>query len=361
MYRLFISILLAAQTYAQIPATEWPGWDEISTIFVFGDSYSTTGFELNGTQPNAANPLGNPALPGRTFSNGRNWINLLTSNYNDSFVRTYNFARAGASLDSFGQPSPFRPFDIQVDQFFLPNYALNNTNLTRWKPENTLFISFFGINDVNFFYKLSNATTYATMLMNTYDRYTERLYRAGARNFLFMNVPAIHRAPFTVNQGANSTRFIEQNRVAVEDFNDRITDMARRFDQRHRDATIFLFDTFSLFNAVMDNPRSRPETIGYTNTTGFCAAYSRRTYNEEESNSSCGAPQKEFLWLDALHPTTPIHTAMASEVAAQLRGNEIIGRPNAPPRSGASSRNTKTNLTTSLAVLLFSILAARSL
>ena len=158
MYRFIILTFLAAQTYAQ---SQWSGWDEISTIFVFGDSYSTTGFQPNGTQPNFANPLGNPALPGQTFSNGRNWINFLTSTYNDSFIQTYNFARAGASLDSFGQQTPFRPFDVQVNQFFLPNYALNNTNLTRWKPDSTLFISFFGINDVNFFYKLPNATALA--------------------------------------------------------------------------------------------------------------------------------------------------------------------------------------------------------
>ena len=87
----------------------------------------------------------------------------------------------------------------------------------------------------------------------------------------------------------------------------------------------------------------------------------RRTYNEEEANSACLAPQKEYLWLDALHPTTPIHNAMASEVAAQMRGNERIGRPNAPPRSAGPSISSSKAQTLSIAIFLATALAVQFL
>lgn len=41
-------------------------------VYLSGDSYSQTGFDVTSTKPNAANPLGNPALPGWTASGGLN-------------------------------------------------------------------------------------------------------------------------------------------------------------------------------------------------------------------------------------------------------------------------------------------------
>jgi phospholipase/lecithinase/hemolysin len=269
--RSFLTFCFFVGTFAQ-SASQWRGWDEIDNIFVFGDSYTATGFEPNGTQPNPSNAFGNPAFPGRTFSNGRNWIDFLTLNYNDSYVSTYNFARGGASIDSFGSESIFRPFDHQVDRFFLPFYAENNVNLTTWRPDNTLFATFFGINDVNFFYKMDNRTEYAALISDTYTKYMEKLYRAGARNFLIMNVPPIHRAPFTAREG---DRNVARNKESVEDFNGRIMDMASGMVQKHEDIAVYLLDTYSLYNEVLNDPQSRTETTGYRNTTGSCPAYSR--------------------------------------------------------------------------------------
>jgi len=36
-------------------------WNLIENMFVFGDSYSSTWFDLEGEQPNVENPLGNEA------------------------------------------------------------------------------------------------------------------------------------------------------------------------------------------------------------------------------------------------------------------------------------------------------------
>lgn len=263
-----------APTNAQKPSS-WPGWSAISNIFVFGDSYTTTSFAINSTQPDEVNPLGNPAFPGRTFSNGRNWIDFLTYQYNDSLVFSYNFAFPGATVSSFGTKSQFRPMDQQVQQFFLPNYAQNVTaKKAQWKSNDTLFTSFFGINDVNASSKLgrANMTVLHTQIFATYAKLVDELYQAGARNFLFMNVPPVFRAPLNTAQGNSSA---EMNKLAIADFNMRLSNMVTRFLQQRTDATAFMLDTFTTFSGVLDNPKSRPETEGYTNTTGFCSTYSR--------------------------------------------------------------------------------------
>lgn len=285
---LLFSLVLATFTSMSSAQSErsdsqWPGWSSIAHIFSFGDSYTDTRFQINGTQPNAANPLGNPPFPGQTFSNGRNWIDFLTYEYNDSSILTYNLARGGASVSSFDNfTSLFRPFDLQVDQFWLPNYSLNVTrprNLTsprpNWKGNDTLFTIFFGINDINFSSRVSQdeRTVLHDTIFQVYIRLINTLYGSGARNFLFMNVPPVHRSPFTLGQ-QNSEEAVDTSLSAIEDFNTRINTMVANFARNKTDVTLFLFDNFRLYNEALDDPNSKPETGVYTNTTGFCPQYS---------------------------------------------------------------------------------------
>lgn len=218
--------------------------------------------------------MGNPAFPGRTFSNGRNWIDFLTYTYNASFISTYNFAFGGAVVDGSVTPSGFRPMKQQVQQFFMPVYSSANGTNTQWESNNSLFLSFFGINDVTGTYKLSNKTVNAAIFAS-YSSLVEQLYQAGARNFLFVNIPAVHRSPLTMNQGDTSARFVDMQRSTIADFNMRLLNMAAGLVQQHGDATVFVYDSFTLFNDVLDRPNSRDETTSYTNTTGFCPAYSK--------------------------------------------------------------------------------------
>lgn len=279
-----VSVILTT-TIAQSSSSLWPGWTQINTIFSFGDSYTTTGFQINSTQPSASNSFGNPASPGRTFSNGRNWIDFLALQYNQSLIMTYNFAVAGAMVDSFGRQSRIPPMTEQVNKFFIPNYAAglqtgatigNESAVAKaaWSSSSTLFTTFFGINDVNRFYKSEN-TSASAATVGSYGQVLEQLYQAGARNFLVHNVPAINRSPSTISQGNSSAQLVEKSRAAVEDFNARVVKMMTGFVEQHSDVTAFLFDNFGLFNQVLDNPKSREETSGYTNTTGFCLSYSR--------------------------------------------------------------------------------------
>lgn len=42
----------------------WPGWPGVQNMIVFGDSYTTTTFNISKEQPSRENPFGNPAFPG---------------------------------------------------------------------------------------------------------------------------------------------------------------------------------------------------------------------------------------------------------------------------------------------------------
>lgn len=279
LFQLLLATV-AAQAVAQT-STKWRGWRNITHVFTFGDSYTDTGFQVNRTQPNPSNPLGNPPFPGRTFSNGRNWLDFLTYSYNDSQLFVYNFAQGGASVDSFvNRNARLRPFDIQLERIWQPNYSLNVTrpqNLTSsgptWTGTDALFIMFFGINDINFTFRLpeENRTILNDATFRTYKRLINTLYAEGARNLLFMNVPAVDRSPL-IRSGGNKNA--QANIDAIQDFNNRLEGMVDEFARNHTDVTTFLFDNFALYNDILNDPQRRPETSVYTNTTGFCPQYS---------------------------------------------------------------------------------------
>ena len=125
-----------------------------------GDSYTTVGFNVTGDQPDAANPIGNPPYPGYTSSDGPNWVDFLTTVYNQSFIETYDLAYGGAVVDS-SLVAQYEPtvldFVQQVNDEFIPVYA-GVDNGVGWTSANSLFAAFFGINDVGNSYSEQNAT-----------------------------------------------------------------------------------------------------------------------------------------------------------------------------------------------------------
>ena len=125
-----------------------------------GDSYTSTNFTTFGEQPSSSNALGNPPYPGATSSNGPNYIDFLTTTYNESYIQTYNLAYGGATVNPFLVPTLYgasvRTFLSQVEKDFIPLYV-NNTNVP-WQSSDTLFTVFFGINDCIQSYAQNNDT-----------------------------------------------------------------------------------------------------------------------------------------------------------------------------------------------------------
>ncbi len=104
-----------------------------------GDSYTSIDFNPKKEQPSLSNPFGNPSLP-KPSSIHQKWIHYLTMNYNSSAIQTYNMASYGATMDGFVR---------FYHEHFMPNYGINNhAGAAGWNATNSLFATFFGINDV---------------------------------------------------------------------------------------------------------------------------------------------------------------------------------------------------------------------
>ena len=123
-----------------------------------------------------------------------------------------------------------------------------------------------------------------------------------------MNVAPLDRVPIpTANIGP-----------AVDDWNTRISKLANTLKSVHKDATVFEFDTHSLFGQVLANVTSFPTTSQLKNLTGICPSYN--WIYKDMFDPSCGVPLSEFLWMNDLHPTYPMHATIATQVAKTLGG-----------------------------------------
>lgn len=278
----------------------------------------------------------------------------MTTTYNESFVQTINLAYGGATIDDALVPSHYGPpvqsFRQQVFNEF-HDYYIENGNIP-WDSSNSLFIIFFGINDViNSFAKHNDSLNYE--LIKDYESIVDeviasnfvklrcdadgqlQLYSYGARNFLLLNVPPIDRTP-------GSRILSPANRTAeagyIGRFNFRHGALAWSLAGKHPDTTVFQLDTNYLFTRVIEDPTQFPETAGYRNTTNDCAAYTEWVVSDFADEPdlqtelidvsgtptltffapSCGVPVDEYLWLNGLHPTYPMHNFIASQAVKLL-------------------------------------------
>lgn len=314
------SILLSlAASAVAAPTCTWSSWKNVKNLFIFGDSYTQTGFDINGTQPNAANPFGNPPYPGWTSSNGPNWAGFLATTYNASFIRAYNLAYGGATVDST-LVTPYAPTVVslaqQIEQQFLPRYGSHPTDAP-WTSKDSLFAFFIGINDVGNSWWLGNSSLYDA-IFTRYDGLLEQLYTFGARNYLFLNVPPVQLAPLTLSKDDGGYAVETEGKV-IGDWNARVTKLSKAFKKRHADANLFVHDTYKVFDDVIKNPKAWEQTSGLKNVTGFCKAYANGTPTWTTKDPSCQYAVNEYLWLNDLHPTYPVHNATAASVAQFLK------------------------------------------
>ncbi|KAK8115978.1 hypothetical protein PG984_012480 [Apiospora sp. TS-2023a] len=288
-------------------SSEWPGWNGVKHAFVLS--------------PSPTNPLGNPGYPGYTSSNGPNWVDYLTVKYNASLLQTYNLAVGGATVDS-DLVKPYKPEVLsvkqQVQDVFLPTYAASSASV-QWTGGDSLFAFWIGINDVGNSYWQDDTPSLNRQIFAVYADVVRRLYKdAGARNFLFLNVPPVDRSPLTVGQGATA---IEREAADIAAFNALTAALAADLaaEGKAKDkANVWTYDVDALFTEVLDRPAAYAATAGYVNTTGFCAAYQNGTPKQDTLDPACGVPVNEYFWLNNLHPTYPMHDVVAEQVATAL-------------------------------------------
>nr|AMJ52087.1 lijH [Ascomycota sp. F53] len=261
-------------------------------FFTFGDSYSQTGFNVTLDKPSAANPLGNPTYPGWTTTGGPNWIGYLTAKYNSSLVYSYNFAYGGATTDAT-LVAPYEPtvlsFIDQVAEF--TDSVASKPDYAPWSADDSLFGIWLGVNDVGNSWWEANETARIGQIMDQYFNQTNILYEAGGRNFAFLGVPPIQRAPTNL---VNDQASRDAEAAVITEYNDALSQRAQAFASNRTDIKVYVVDTQEPFNVVLDNPGA----FGAANATCYDA-----------DGLTC-------LWFNDYHPGQAIHDLVASKFAS---------------------------------------------
>ncbi|KAG9041964.1 hypothetical protein FS837_011514 [Tulasnella sp. UAMH 9824] len=259
---------------------------------------STQGFDLTGTKPNAANVFGNPSYPGNTAcgSTVTNWIDEMIVTQNQSSIYAYNFAYGGATIDAtLVTPylSTVKSLTDQVNQFVAnlgpkPSYA-------PWTSSNSIFSFFIGINDIgNSYYLSGDRSAFSDTLLTAYFAQVQKVYDAGGRNFLFINVPPIDRSPLMIGQGSSSTTL---EKSVIETYNTKLAAKVSAFQSSHSGTTTWLYNS----NAKLTQILNSPTTYGFQDATSYGTA-------------------SNLAWCNNYHVSPGVHHYFALDIKSLLTG-----------------------------------------
>lgn len=249
------------------PGPHWHGWSSTSHVIVFGDSWTMTDYHPDGERATIENPLGNPGWPGITSTAGPNWVGYLTYKFNDSVVLAANFAVGGATIDyklirqgvpHFG-PSDFR---AQIVNRFGGGYLNNDTYA--WQPDTSLFVIWMGINDIH--EQDESTYDYFAEIFELFAARIDILYQYGARNFAFLNVPPLERAPLAGRVEGEYDRLLG----LVTGWNKNLTSLVWNLTSTYEDVTAFVLDTYQLYNDVLAKPCVLPQSCELVVLEGYC-------------------------------------------------------------------------------------------
>ncbi|KAG8928332.1 hypothetical protein FRC02_007056 [Tulasnella sp. 418] len=244
-----------------------------------GASYCSTSiqpFHPESGRPSAEQPLGTE-YPGQTYSGeGKaNWVGHVATTYNHSTLLVYNYARGGSNT---------KQLVGQVQRDFLP-HAGRKPDYASWAAQDSLFITWIGINDVGTGADPEEAQKLLFQLQ-------DELYQAGARNFLIFNVPPMPK----LNAQQRSMSVFQTREKLCERWNQLLPNNVRSFQASHDRSSVFLFDAHQLFKDILANPSAH----GFSPNAGHMA--------------------DGEIWVDNIHPTEEVHDIIAQHVAQFLDG-----------------------------------------
>jgi len=200
----------------------------------------------------------------------------LTVKHNASLLLTYNLAYGGATIDS-ALVAPYLPtvssVAEQVENEWFPTYA-SHPSFAPWSSNDTLFAFFDGINDVGNSWWIGDEAMNSlyTNIFAVYRGLVDELYYAGARNFLFVDVPPVDRSPLVL---ANTPEQQAIEHAALLRWNGLLATMAKAVKKDLTGVNVFTASAWDVFTQVLDNPASYVETAGYKNVTAYCNAYQK--------------------------------------------------------------------------------------
>ncbi|CAG8519000.1 21392_t:CDS:2 [Dentiscutata erythropus] len=254
-------------------------------IVAFGDSLTDNGNQWRATD--GAMP------PVNLWSNGLIWVDLVESILDAKLIdKAFGGATTNKSLISqcFFNNTNVPSVQEQVENI-LPNVS--------YFPPQTTFAIWTGFCDYKMIFE-RNLTITSEDIISSIHNSIILLTSTGARKFLLLNMPPINRAPLYTNY-TNITilqHLIETHNILL---NQTIIDM-----RKERRIQAGVFDVWGLIEYFIQNPQQ----YGFSNVVDSCI--------QHNSNNTCQKPD-EYLWWDAIHPTTKAHSLLAAEITAYLK------------------------------------------
>ncbi|CUA72711.1 hypothetical protein RSOLAG22IIIB_10245 [Rhizoctonia solani] len=279
----------------------WPGFKGLQYIFIFGDSYSTVSWTpTTAPNPTSASPIG-VQWPGVTSVGALqpNWVGYMTNGFNQSNLLAYDYAISGNNITGYTS---------QVQTEFLPTAGQKPADIP-WTADNSIFISWIGIND------LASATVSIESTIAQIMQQQQNLYTLGARNFVFVNVPPWDRAPL----GTGNTGLKER----ILTWNGQLATSALAFSNQNTDASTLVWSSWDTLNTLLNDPArynlTSPTTIGGD------------------------------IWKDDLHPTSAVHYRFANDLAGWLVSLPAgASNPTTPTPGGVATATQSTATATVL-------------
>ncbi|KAK4047835.1 hypothetical protein OIV83_005178 [Microbotryomycetes sp. JL201] len=351
--------LLPGTVRSQTPGVVQPNvtLSQIQHIFAFGDSYTATGYD-------PTKGLLNIPLIGGTSSGGLNWLQFIATGNPATQASFFSFAQFGANTNASVisiEDSTVPDLVDQVrqwQQFFVPPPAA-----VPWTSQNSLFAVWAGINDIgNALVNNQSFPDALPALSRSYAGQVDALYRAGARNFLFLTVPAIEKSPLISGWGNDAVEIVSNN---IGIFNDALTEYCNGLQTVYPDAFYVLIDSRPVFDAILASPLQ----YGFTDTTDACPLYDFIDNDPNLYLPLCPWPLPQYFWRNDYHPTWRVHQLLATVVkdlmSPQLATNSPTLVPTTAPALSTTftiARPTSTipsSLLTSRATNAASIVAGR--
>jgi thermolabile hemolysin len=259
-----------------------------SRIVVFGDSLSDTGnfYRLTGNQVPPS-----PYFDGR-FSNGRLWIEYLAEDLGMQVLPEDNYAVAGATTGHDNSNNGLLGLQYPGLQDQIAEFL--SSHQTGGADPAALYVVWIGAND--FFELLQSGGSPVSLIANGVNNTASTitsLWQAGARHIVVVNAPDLGLTPFGISSGVQDeiTLLCGAYNQALEPTLDGLANAG---------IPTVRVDAFATLRLMVN----LPEHFGFTNVT--------------EPFLAVGGDSSQFLFWDAVHPTTRGHEILANAARTQL-------------------------------------------
>lgn len=247
--------LISRYLPAVFGGSHWHAQESVKNIVIFGDSYS----KLN---------------------HDETWVGHLERrlrNRNNE-VEIHNFAFPGATVED--------DLSKQLSQFFRLFPKKNSpSELPVLDANRTTYFIFMGINDCG----RTDSYDLEPIVECILDTVHELYVKAGARNFVFVNVPPIDRSPQALDAGLSDE--IEER---VKAWNELFQAQVTEFGASNKEATVLLFSSHQVSTEVLDDPLEFD-------------------FSEDDPTTEGGG-----IWVDDLHMTTEVHDVFAERLLTSM-------------------------------------------